>query len=126
MDKTKAESVLKKALGFSEADECEVSIGGGGYSLTRFANNIIHQNVNEQRYQLSVRSVFGKRTGRAITNKLGDRNVEAAVRLSESVARVQPEIPELLAVPGPQEYVRVDSFDDSTAGLAPAIRAEAV
>ncbi|UCF79126.1 MAG: TldD/PmbA family protein [Candidatus Eiseniibacteriota bacterium] len=126
MEKARAESILKKALSFSEADEMEAFIGGGSYSLTRFANNIIHQNVNEQRYQLSVRSSFGKKTGRAVTNKFNDADIQAVVKTSEAVARAQPEISELLPVPEPQVYREVDAYDEGTASLSPEARADAV
>jgi predicted Zn-dependent protease len=126
MERARAESILKKALSFSKADEMEAFVGGGSYSLTRFANNIIHQNVNEKRYQLSVRSVFGKRTGRAVTNKFGDSDIESVVRTSETVARAQPELSELLPVPEPQRYTEVKAFDDETASFSPEARASAV
>ncbi len=126
MEKAKAESILKSALSQAKADEMEVCLGGGSYSLTRFANNTIHQNVNEKRYQLSVRSVFGKKSGKAATNKLDPAGVQAAVRQSEAAASAQPEIPELLPMPGPQQYKSVDAFSPETASLSPDFRAEAV
>jgi len=126
MERDKAEAILKKALGFSGADEFEAFIGGGSYSLTRFANSIIHQNVNETRYQLSARSVFGKKTGRAATNKFGDEDLGSVVKMSDDAARVQPEIPGLLPVPGKQTYRPVQAFDAETASFSPDARAEAV
>jgi len=126
MERDKAEAILKKALGSSRADEFEAFIGGGTYSLTRFANNVIHQNVNETRYQLSARSVFGKKTGRAATNKFSDDDLRSAVKRSEDAARVQPDIPELLPVPGKQSYRSVEAFDAETASFSPDARADAV
>ena len=126
MEKARAESILKSALDQSKADEIEVCLGGGSYSLTRFANSTIHQNVNEKRHQLSVRSVFGKKSGKAVTNKLDSAGVQAAVRQSETAASAQPEIPELLPMPGPQQYRTVDAFSPETASLRPDFRAEAV
>jgi predicted Zn-dependent protease len=126
MEKARAEAILKSALKHSKADEIEACLGGGSYSLTRFANNTIHQNVNEKRNQLSVRSVFGKKSGKAVTNKLDPAGVERAVRQSETAASAQPEIPELLPMPGPQQYRPVDAFDPATASLPPDFRAEAV
>ena len=38
-------------------------------SLTRFANNVIHQNVAERGVQLSVRPQEGRRTARAHTRR---------------------------------------------------------
>lgn len=126
MERDKAEAVVKKALSFSRADEFEAFIGGGSYSLTRFANNIIHQNVNETRYQLSARSVFGKKTGRAVTNKFSDEDLGSVVKTSEDVARVQPEISELLPLPGQQSYRPVQASDAETASFSPDARADAV
>jgi len=126
MEKARADSLLKSALNHSKADEIEVCLGGGSYCLTRFANNTIHQNVNEKRHQLSVRSVYGKKSGKAVTNKLDPEGVLAAVRQSEAAASAQPEIPELLPMPGPQQYRAVDAFSPETAALPPDFRAEAV
>ncbi len=126
MERPKAESILKSALSSSKAGECEAYVGGGSYSLTRFANNTIHQNVNERRYQLSVRSVLGKKTGRAVTNKFAAPDIQSAVRQSEVAASAQPEIPELLPVPDPQQYQSVEAFCPKTASLAPEVRADAV
>ncbi|MBN1503555.1 MAG: TldD/PmbA family protein [Candidatus Eisenbacteria bacterium] len=126
MEKARAESILRSALELSKSDEIEVCLGGGSYSLTRFANNTIHQNVSEKRNQLSVRSVFGKKSGKAVTNKLDPEGVLSAVRQSETAAAAQPEIPELLPMPGPQQYPVVDAFSPETASLPPGFRAEAV
>ena len=53
----------------STGDEVEVLFSGGHFALTRFANNIIHQNVAEQVLHISVRAVMDGRTARATTNK---------------------------------------------------------
>jgi predicted Zn-dependent protease len=47
-------------------------ISGGRFALTRFANNTIHQNVEDENHVVSVRTVFGGRTARAFTNKFDD------------------------------------------------------
>jgi len=48
LTKKKAEEIFSKVLKYSTADETEAIIGSTAYSLTRFANNIIHQNVTEE------------------------------------------------------------------------------
>jgi len=126
MERARVEAILKRALGFSRANEFEAYIGGGNYSLTRFANSVIHQNVNEKRHMLSARSVFGKKTGRAVTNKFGDEDLASTVRTSEVIAKAQPDIPELLPVAEPQSYQQVNAFDADTAAFSPAARADAV
>jgi PmbA protein len=82
----------------SSADELEVLFYGGRSALTRFANNTIHQNVAEENYAVSVRSVLDGRTARATTNKFDDHNLKRVVQASESLARVQHPDPDLLPV----------------------------
>ena len=67
LDNDRSHDIFEKIRGFSTADETEVLIAGGRSSLTRFANNTIHQNVAEVNAVISVRTVFAGRTeiGRA-------------------------------------------------------------
>src|SRR5438874_11625369 len=81
------------------ADEVECLFYGGHSALTRFANNTIHQNMAEENYGVSVRTVFGGRTARATTNKFDDESLSNVVKASEDLARVQAPDPDLLPVP---------------------------
>ncbi len=87
----------------SEADEVEVLIAGGHHSLTRFANNTIHQNVADENYVVSIRAVIGKKTARATTNKLDAESLRRATKSAEAITEVQQPDPGLLpmAEPGP-------------------------
>ena len=78
---------------------------------TRFANNIIHQNVAEENYSVSVRTVFGGRTARATTNKLDDESLKRVVQASESLAKVQHPDPDLLPMPDAGEGARATRTD---------------
>jgi len=53
-------------LGASQADETEIVYRRLDGSLTRFANNHIHQNVTETNHEILVRCVSGSRCGTAI------------------------------------------------------------
>ena len=57
LSRQRAEELFNKVLKYSTADETEAMIGSSAFSLTRFANNIIHQNVTEEGAYLSVRAV---------------------------------------------------------------------
>src|SRR3954452_4524603 len=77
--------------------EIEAIISSETQALTRFANNVIHQNVSERTAPLSVRAVIGGRTARASTNRLDPGGVRAVVadaiaipRLTEPDAELQP------------------------------------
>src|SRR3954452_18424135 len=59
--------------------DVEVLLTATDDSLTRFANNVIHQNVSERTTTLSIRTVIDGRTARATTNRLHKDGIQAAV-----------------------------------------------
>jgi PmbA protein len=117
-----AERILK----LSDADETEVSIEATSDALTRFANNTIHQNVAEQLLTISVRTVFDGKTARATTNKTDDESLRRVVAVSGTLAKSQPKNPDLLPMPGPQKYSKVQRFFGATFAASPEDRARAV
>ncbi len=127
----KAEEIFSRIRGFSKAEEVEVLIAGGRSALTRFANNAITQNVAEENYVASIRTVFDGRTARATTNSFDDESLKRAVAASESLARVQHKDPDLLPVPGPEAFrhsegPQVGRAFFETATIDPGQRSEAV
>src|SRR3984957_10067189 len=100
LDKNRASDIFDRIRRHSTADEIEVLFSGGKSALTRFANNAIHQNVAEENYGVSVRTVFAGRTARATTNKLDEDSLNRVVVASESLAKVQHPDPDLLPMPG--------------------------
>src|SRR5882672_1215479 len=102
---SQAADIFQKIKKLSTADEVEVLFYGGHTALTRFANNVIHQNVAERNVVISVRSAFGQRTARATTNRLDAESLKRVVEASEKLAKVQHPDPEILPMPsqaGPQ------------------------
>ena len=93
------ERVLRLAKS-TEADETEVHVDEADESLTRFANNAIHQNVAEHGLTVSVRTVVDGRTARATTNRVDEDSLRGAIDASLSLAHSQPKDPRLLPVPG--------------------------
>ncbi|HEX4998527.1 MAG TPA: DNA gyrase modulator, partial [Terriglobia bacterium] len=88
------EGFAEAALKSSSADESEVVAIRQDESLTRFANNHIHQNVSERGWRVTVRAALGGRVGIAVSN---DASVESAARLAVRAmenARLQPENPD--------------------------------
>jgi PmbA protein len=126
LKRERAKEIFRKVLKYSTADETEAFITSTSYSLTRFANNCIHQNVAEEGVNLSVRAVVNQRTARASTNKLDESSIRQVCEAALALARLQPANPELLLMPGPQMYRAVDRFDTETAELTPQARAETV
>lgn len=126
-----AADIFSRIKKHSTADEVECLFYGGKSALTRFANNTIHQNVAEENYGVSVRTVFGGRTARATTNKFDEESLKQVVRASEALAKVQEPDSDLLPVPSTAEGARATQKVPSrhfaeTAALTPEQRADAV
>jgi PmbA protein len=137
LNQEQAFDIFDRIKKFSSADEIEVLFSGGKFALTRFANNTIHQNVAEENYVVSVRTVFSGRTARATTNRLDDEGLRSVVGASESLARVQHPDPDLLPMPNAHEAddnvgegaraTHVSSrYFSETAAITPDLRAEGV
>ena len=110
----------------SAADETEVLGFEQNESLTRFANNCIHQNVTERNVQITVRSVIETKIGIAISNDLRPESLrELAIRAGD-VAKLQPSNPEFKGLPQPQVITPVESFDSAVAECTPEQRAARV
>src|SRR5579863_6683303 len=119
------DNVLRLAKS-TEADETEVHVDETADSLTRFANNAIHQNVAERGLNVSIRTVVDHRTARATTNRIDEDSLRAAIEASLSLAHSQPKDPHLLPLPAKQRYRKVNRFLKDTAALTPEDRARAV
>ena len=103
LNRDHADDIFDRIRKLSNADEVEVLFSGGRFALTRFANNTIHQNVDDQNHMVSVRTVFGGRTARASTNKFDDDSLRRVVESSEALAKVQHPDPDLLPMPDSRE-----------------------
>jgi predicted Zn-dependent protease len=130
LDQAKAEAIFQKIKKFSTVDEVEVIFSSINYSLTRFANNTIHQNVSELNEAASVRVAFDGKTARATTNRFDDEGLKRAVKSAEDIARVQEPNSELLplaaALEAKGDVELPTRWFEKTAKVTPAERAEAV
>ena len=128
LDKNQAADTFQRIRKHSTADEVEALFYGTNSALTRFANNTIHQNVAEENYVVSVRTVFGGRTARATTNKLDDESLRRVIQASENLAKVQQPDPELLPMAEADKSVRSTPprYFEETAAATPEQRAEVV
>jgi len=138
LTKETAGDIFDRIKKLSSADEVEVLFSGGRFALTRFANNLIHQNVADENHVVSVRSVFGGRTARAFTNKFDEESLRQVVWSAESLARVQHPDADLLPVPdfgaaagdagegARATYTSPSRHFRQTADITPELRAEGV
>lgn len=133
LTRERASDIFDRIRRFSAADEVEVLFTGSRFALTRFANNTIHQNVEEENCLVSIRTNFGGRTARATANQFDNESLKRAVEASESLARVQDPDPDLLPMPDEREAdgnadksVRATRYFGQTAAITPGERADAV
>ena len=135
LTREQAGEIFDRIRKLSSADETEVLFSGGRFALTRFANNTIHQNVEEENSVVSIRTNFAGRTARATTNQFDDESLQRAVAASENLARVQAPDPDLLPMPdalealgrtGGTPVAPLSRFFEQTAAITPADRAEVV
>ena len=135
LTREQAADVFDRIRRFSSADEVEAIFTSSRFALTRFANNTIHQNVEELNSIVSIRTNFGERTARSAVNQFDDESLRRAVVASENLARVQAPDPDLLPMPDNREALGMTGeasvapsprFFEQTASIIPADRAEVV
>ena len=117
LSESEARSILQKVLALSRADECEATLGGGRSGNLRFARNAVSTSGASERLNLSVTCSFGLRSGSATINEFDDASLARVVRTAEELARLSPENPESVKLPGPQKYLEPAGYFASTAGL---------
>jgi PmbA protein len=128
LTQSQAAAIFDRIRKLSTAGELEVSFSGGSSSLTRFANNVIHQNMTEESSSVSIRVAIDGRTARSTTNRLDDESLKRGLTAAETLAKVQEPDPDLLPMAengGPPTKVPSRHFA-ATAALTPQDRAQAV
>src|SRR5262245_55959882 len=107
--------IAEIVMNASKAEQTEVVAFDNDESLTRFANNFVHQNVTERNTQITVRSVIGTRVGIAVSNDTRPEGLRQLSARAHQSALLQPENPEFKGLPGPQTIVNVTAYDPDVA-----------
>ncbi|MEX2159303.1 MAG: TldD/PmbA family protein [Dehalococcoidia bacterium] len=115
-----------RTLAMSKADQTEVLIFSPHSALTRFANNYIHQNVEQQDFDVRVRSIVGKKIGVAGSNDTSDEGLRNVVDRALMLARHQRENHDFTSLPGPKPITYVNGYVERTARTGPEERAAVV
>lgn len=123
-----AKEIIKLVSKETTADQVEVLIFNYDQALTRFANNHIHQNVNESNTSISIRVIFGKKIGSASTNSLEPQKIRETVRWAEKIATFQKENADFTSLPKakPDGYRTIKTYFKKTAQFSDIERANAV
>ena len=126
LNKEEAQALLKKVLGFSKADECEVSLNGKEGGNIRYALNAVSTAGDISTMGLAVTSVYGKQAGTATIDEFDDAALERVVKRSEELAKLAPANPEYMPMLGPQTFAESITFNADTAAMTPDSRADMV
>jgi len=109
-----------------QADHAELQMISHDKWLTRFADNAIHQNVNEVQQQFSVRVAIGGKYGSASVESPDFEQLGRALKRATEHARLSPENPNHVGLPETGEAACVCAKDCETAQMTAADRANAV
>src|ERR1700748_2633003 len=114
-------SLMKKALSYSKADECEINLNGSEGGNIRYARNAVSTSGYISQTTMAISSAFGKKLGIVTLNEYDDASIEKAVHLSEELARLAPENDEYVPFMGPQTYGATNPklFDQKTSEMTP-------
>jgi len=104
------------------ADDALVTLQRVRQMSTRFAANLVSQNVDLETQRVTVEVAFGDRRGSAKVESFDPEALDAVVQRAEEAAREAPPDPEFLPFLGPQEYLPVEAWDEATADLPAADR----
>jgi predicted Zn-dependent protease len=125
LSRAECEDIVQRALKASKADACRVSVNSSYATNVRFADNQMSTSGISDDASISITAFVGKRNATVLTNDLGPGGLERAVAQAEALARLAPEDPEQLPELGPQRYIEIPAWFDSTATLSAEDRARA-
>ncbi|MEK7477709.1 MAG: TldD/PmbA family protein [Candidatus Coatesbacteria bacterium] len=126
MTRTQAFGIIRKVLKIAKADAVSAGVRADTNASTRIADNAITQNVRTESQGLWVEVAYGKRSGGASTNDLGDASLRAVVARAQQIAKVTPPDPEYMPpLPGAEakRYPVVSAFVPATLAQTPMDRA---
>lgn len=126
LKKEEAFAILKKAISFSKADECQVSLTGKVGGNIRYALNSVSTAGDVNTLSMGITSVFGKKSASTSINEFDDASLERAIRRSEELAQLATENPEHMPMLGPQDFPSSPIFNLDTDSVDPDKRAELV
>jgi predicted Zn-dependent protease len=120
-----ARELIGRVVKLSKADGVHVNIAASDEKNIRFADNRITTSGSASDVTVRVSSRFGNRGASASGNDVSDAGLEQIVRQGETLARLAPENPEMMPLLGPQTYMEVKAWFDSTANVSAEARARA-
>ncbi|MDX5338562.1 MAG: TldD/PmbA family protein [Cyclobacteriaceae bacterium] len=124
LTQAEAKAIIDKVLSYAKADETEVTLSGGRTGNIRYARNTVNTSGETNEINLSITSVYGKKSGSTSINELDEESLKKAVARAEEIAQLAPENPEYMPMLGPQTYAPAKTFSQATDSINPEYRAQ--
>jgi len=118
--------LLHKAISKSPAEQTELVREAEEFFLTRFAENVIHQNMGRSDSTIWCRAINGRKIGIARTNELRYDSIIKTILRAHEISLLSPEDAQLTGFRKSPKASPSRGFHESTALCPPAARAEAV
>jgi PmbA protein len=122
----KINEICQFLLARCEPAKAEVWVEVFDESLTRFANNAIHQNVNESNARITLRVSLEGRQGAATTNRIEGDALDLLAQDALDHACCSPVDPNDPGLAPPLPVKTANAFDEATAACTPEQRAAPV
>jgi predicted Zn-dependent protease len=121
-----ARAITDKLLGYTKADDAQVSVTSETYSHLRFAANSFLTSGRRENMNANVVVWMNKKRGASSTNDLDDASLKAAVEEAEHIASISPVDVEYMPTLKAQTYKPTLGFAEATANVPLASRAKSV
>jgi predicted Zn-dependent protease len=118
--------VFKKALKSSAADQTELVCESEEFYLTRFAENLIHQNMGRSDSTIWCRAIHGKKIGVSRSNDTTPDSLKRLIGNAEEIARNQREDPDFNSLKASNSIMKTDGFYKETFDYSANGRADVV
>jgi predicted Zn-dependent protease len=118
------ESACEKIFRLARGVQCEILAETRNSALTRFADNVISQNVATVSTDFSVRLTDNGRTAKVNFNQASEETLQSSIKMGLDILKHQKKDPGLPPLPGPRPLpAGAPLFFRETAGLDPEYRA---
>ena len=122
--KEEARRIMEKALSYSTSDTCEINLNGNESGNIRYARNTVSTAGHRSNQTLVAQASYGQKVGTATIDEFDDKSLEKVVKTAEELAKLSPENPEFLEPLGPQEYLKSNTYSQTTAKVGAEFRTE--
>ena len=118
--------IFKKAIKGSAAEQTEFVCESEEFYLTRFAENLIHQNLGRSDSTIWCRAVIGKKIGVARSNDPTKEGVDDLLKIAVDIAKNRNEDPDFDSLEKSQKTAKASGFYQKTFEFPAISRADVV